>query len=538
MITTISGLLGQKEINMSINCIRTLIEDAAQTHSDKTALVFNEKSITYSELFAKVNQVAYYLKELDLPKDSRIGIYSNKGIEQVIAILAILSTDYILVPLTKLLKPEQVEYIINDCDIKCIITDKLKLESIEEINFDGHIISYETAGKDIPSFEEIFKYYNKPYVCDINGHNNAVITYSFGVSGTPKGIVISHRNLIDSARVASQYLNLQEDDVISALLIFNLDYGLNQIFCSLYKRATLAIHRFILPEDFFNHIMDDKVTVIPLMPVNITQMFDEEMSRIPNPELFNDVKTITSSGGNVTAKMIKECKKTFKNAAFYSMHGLTEAFRSTYLDPSQVEIRPDSIGKAIPDVELYVINEDGKECGVREVGELIHRGGYIYKGFWNAPEQNAERFKSISILKDVINLEGQLIDETVVATGDYVYKDEEGYFYFVSRNDNMIKTRGFRVSPYEIESVVARSLPQIEQCAVFSIDNELIEEEIVMVYSSASEIAPKEILFELKKHLASYMIPSRVIYKKSLPLVQSDKNQINKDELKRELSEN
>ena len=520
---------------MSINCIRTLIEDAAKTHSDKTALVFNEKSITYSELFAKVNQVAYYLKELDLPKDSRVGIYSNKGIEQVIAILAILSTDYILVPLTKLLKSEQVEYIINDCDIKCIITDKLKLESIEEINFDGHIISYETAGKEIASFEEIFKYYNKPYTCDINGHSNALITYSFGVSGTPKGIVISHRNLIDSARVVSQYLDLKRSDVISGLLIFNLDYGLNQIFCTLYKKATLALHRFILPEDFFNHIIDDEVTVIPLMPINITQMFDEDMSRIPSSELFNNVKTITSSGGNVTAKMISDCKKLFNNADFYSMHGLTEAFRSTYLDPTQVEIRPDSIGKAIPDVELYVINENGQECAVREVGELIHRGGYIYKGFWNAPEQNAQRFKSVQILKDVINLEGQLTDEIVVATGDYVYKDEEGYFYFVSRHDNMIKTRGFRVSPYEIESVVSRSLPQIEQCAVFSVDNELIEEEIVMVYSSASEIAPKEIIFELKKHLASYMIPSRVIYKKSLPLIQSDKNQVNKDELKREL---
>ena len=523
---------------MSINCIRTLIEYAAQTHGDKTALVFNEKNMTYSELFTRVNQVAYYLKELDLPKDSRVGIYSNKGIEQVIAILAILSTDYILVPLTKLLKPEQIEYIINDCDIKCIITDKLKLESIEEIDFDGHIISYETAGKEIASFEEIFKYYNKPYVCDINGHSNALITYSFGMSGTPKGIVISHRNLIDSARVATQYLDLKEDDVISGLLIFNLDYGLNQIFCSLYKRATLAIHRFILPEDFFNHLINDKVTVIPLMPINITQMFDEEISRIPNPELFDGVKTITSSGGNVTKKMIADTKKTFKNASFYSMHGLTEAFRSTYLDPSQVEIRPDSIGKAIPDVELYVINKDGKECAVREVGELIHRGGYIYKGFWNAPEQNAERFKSVQILKDVINLEGQLTDEIVVATGDYVYKDEESYFYFVSRHDNMIKTRGFRVSPYEIESVVSRSLPQIEQCAVFSVDNELIEEEIVMVYSALSEIPPKEVIFELKKHLASYMLPSRVIYKKSLPLVQSDKNQVNKDELKRELSEN
>ncbi|MDO6446778.1 AMP-binding protein [Colwellia sp. 1_MG-2023] len=521
---------------MSINCIRTLLENAVNTHSDKTAIVYNEKSMTYEELFAKVNQVAFYLKELDLPKDSRIGIYSSKSIEQVIAILAILSTDYILVPLTKLLKPEQVEYIINDCGIQCIITDKQQLESIEEINFSGKVISYQTTNNDMASFEEIFKYYNKPYHCNINSYSSAVITYSFGMSGRPKGIVISHRNLIDSARVVSQYLALEQDDVISGTLIFNLDYGLNQIFCTLYKKATLALHLFILPDDFFNHVINDKVTVLPLMPVNISQMFEDATQRTPSAELFSHVKTITSSGGNVTEKMINDCKNTFSEAKFYSMHGLTEAFRSTYLDPSQVQIRPDSIGKPIADVELYVINEEGKECAVREVGEMIHRGGYIYKGFWNAPEQNALRFKSVDILKDVIKLEGQLTDEIVVATGDYVYKDEEGYFYFVSRHDDMIKTRGFRVSPYEVESVVAKNIPQIEQCAVFGLDNELIEEEIIMVYSAASEISEEEIIFELKKHLASYMIPSRVIYKKSLPLIQTDKNIIDKDELKAELA--
>ena len=523
---------------MSINSIRTLIEDASISHPDKNALIFNEKKITYKELFTKVNQVAFYLNELDLPKGSRIGIYSNKGIDQVIAILAILSTPYVLVPLTKLLKPEQVEYIIKDCNIQCIITDKLKLESIEEIDFDGNFISYETTNKEIPSFEEIFKYYNKPYSCNINGHDNAVITYSFGVTGTPKGIVISHRNLIDSARVVSQYLNLEESDVISGILIFNLDYGLNQLFCTLYKRATLALHRFILAGDFYNHVINDNVTVIPLMPINITSMFDEDEHKLPSAELLSKVRVLTSSGGNVTNKMLKNLDKFFPDAKFYSMHGLTEAFRSTYLEPSQIWIRPDSIGKAIPDVELYVINEEGKECKTREVGELIHRGGYIYKGFWNAPEQTEERFKSIQILKDVINLEGQLTDETVIATGDYVYKDEEGYFYFVSRRDDMIKTRGFRVSPFEIESVVAKNIPTIEQCAVFSIDNEEIEEEIVMVYSSRAEIAPKEIIFELKKHLASYMIPSKIIYRKSLPLVPSDKSKINKDELKQEILEN
>ena len=520
---------------MSINCIRTLIEDANVSNPDKIALVFGNEKLTYSELFTKVNQIAYYLAELDLPKGSRIGIYSNKGIDQVIAILAILSTNYVLVPLTKLLKAEQVEYIIGDCDIKCIITDKIKLESIEEIKFNGHIISYETSHKDLPSFEEIYKYYNKPYTCDVNGHSNAVITYSFGLSGKPNGIVISHRNLIDSARVVSQYLHLEQNDVISGLLIFNLDYGLNQLFCSLYKRATLALHRFVLPSDFFNHIINDKITVLPLMPINISDMFDEDEHRLPSAELLKGVRIITSSGGNVTAKMIKDLEKHFTNAKFYSMHGLTEAFRSTYLDPSQLKIRPNSIGKAIPDVELYVIDENGKECAPRVVGELIHRGGYIYKGFWNAPKETEQRFKSIDILKNAINLEGQLRDEIVVKTGDFVYKDEEGYFYFVSRQDDMIKTRGFRVNPYEIESVIDNIFPSIDQCAVFSIENEEIEEEIVLVYSGNSELNSSEILFELKNHLASYMLPSKIIYKKSLPLIPSDKNKINKEELKKEL---
>ena len=519
---------------MSINCIRTLIEDANISNPQKLALVFGNEKLTYSELFTKVNQIAYYLSELDLPKGSRIGVYSNKGIDQVVAILAILSTQYVLVPLTKLLKPEQVEYIIGDCNIKCIITDKIKIESIEEIKFDGHIISYETTHKELPSFEEIYKYYNKPYSCDVNGHDNAVITYSFGLSGKPNGIVISHRNLIDSARVVSQYLKLEQDDVISGLLVFNLDYGLNQIFCSLYKRATLALHRFVLANDFFNHIINDKVTVLPIMPINITEMFDEEEHRLPNSELLKNIKTITSSGGNVTAKMISDIEKYFINAKFYSMHGLTEAFRSTYLDPSQLKIRPESIGKAIPDVELYVIDENGNECAPRIVGELIHRGGYIYKGFWNAPHVTEQRFKSIDILKSVINFEGQLSDEIVVKTGDYVYKDEEGYFYFVSRHDDMIKTRGFRVNPYEIESVVEKNIKEIEKCAVFSIQNEEIEEEIVLAYSAKTELNSSEILFELKNHLASYMLPSRIIYKKSLPLVSSDKNKINKEELKKE----
>ena len=519
---------------MSVNSIRNLLEIAKQTNPEKVALKQREKTVTFDQLFKKVNQVANYFDTLNLPKGSRVGIYSNKGIDQVIAILSILSTDFVIVPITRFLKPEQVEHIINDCDIRCIITDSTKVETLADTSFDGQIITYESISDDGVTFEELYKYYSNERKCSIKGHDNAVITYSFGATGLPKGIVITHRNLIDGARVVSTYLELRDDDVISGLLSFNVDYGLNQIFCALYKKIPLAIHKMVLPNDFFNHLIEDKITVLPLMPIHITQMFDEDPHRLPAPQQLSSVRIITSSGGKLTSQMRTNSDKYFADAQFFSMHGLSEAFRSTFLEPNQIKIRPDSIGKAVPDVDLYVINKNKESCKTREVGELIHRGACIYKGYWNSKEDTDIRFKSIKILEKVINLEGALSDEIVVASGDYVYRDEEDYLYFVARDDDMIKTSGYRVSPIEIESVVYENIPDVSACAVFSIENENIEEEIVLVYSAPSEISKNEIIFELKKHLANYMLPSIIVYKKSISLYYGE---IDKEALKKEVKE-
>ncbi len=517
---------------MSVNCIRNLLEHAGSSHSEKVALIHEQRTICFGELLKRVNQIAHYLSELDYPPGSRIGIYSDKSIEQVIAILALLSTEYIFVPITSVLKPEQVDYIVQDAGIRCIITDVNRLERIRQTNFEGKVITYASAEKEIPSFEEIYKYYNEDFEVRIKSFHNAVITYSFAASGLPKGIVITHRNLIDGARVVDQYLGLREEDIFSGVLSFNLDYGLNQIFCMLYKRATLAIHKMLLPSDFFNHLIRDAVTVLPVMPIHITQMFDEEPHRLPTPGQLAGVRVITSSGGKLTSKMLEMVERYFPQADFYSMHGLTEAFRSAYLDPAQIRIRPTSIGKAIPDVEVFIINEQGEACAPREVGELIHRGACIYKGYWNSPEDTAMRFKSIRILEKVIDLEGELTDEIVVASGDYVYRDEEDYIYFHSRRDDMIKTSGYRVSPSEIERVVYDNIEAVQSCAVFGVENEMIEEEIALVYSAAAEIPRNELLFELKKHLPSHMVPTIILYKKSIPLHYG---KINKAALREEL---
>ncbi len=520
---------------MSVNSIRNLVERANRVCPDKIAVIDKNESLTYSQVFHKVNQIAQYLDTLGLKKGSRVGIYSNKSAQKVVAILAVMSTNYVFVPITKLLKAEQVDYITKDCDIQCMITDEKKLPTLKDSGFDGHIITVESCDEDIVSFNEIYKCYTGEHTSEIKGHATAAITYSFASSGFPKGVVISHKNFIDGARVVSKYLDLKEDDVFSGLLSFSFDYGLNQIFTSFFNLATFAVHNFITPNEFFAHLIKHKVTVLALMPIHITNMFDEDEHRLPSPEQLKNIRIITSSGGNVTDKMMQNIEKYYKEADFYSMIGHIEAFRSAYLDPSQLKIRPHSIGKAIPDVELYVINQEGYECKPREVGELIHRGAGIYKGFWGSKVDTDHSFKSIQILKNVLDLENGLVDEIVVATGDFVYRDEEGYLYFVSRQDDMIKTSGFRISPVEIENVVNDNFSTITECAVFGVDNEEIEEEIALVYSGKGEIPKNELLFELKKHLPTYMIPSIIIYKQNIPMQQKDKTKIDKQSLKEEI---
>ena len=515
-----------------INSIRTLLEIAYNTTPNKIALIEEEKSYTYKELFTKVNQLSNYFNQLDLEVGARVGIYSNKSSQQVISILALLSTPYIIVPITRFLKPEQVKNIVDDAGIECIISDKTKIKNIEEINFKGQIITFEPLHDHLVSLKEIYKCFNAKTNVEIDPSKPAIITYGFGSDGSQKGIVMTHKNLVDGARIVSNYLKLKEDDIISGLLSFNLDYGLNQIFCTLQTKATLALHKFILPSDFFAHLLRDKISVLALMPVHISKMFDEDSHRLPLSSQLDHVRVITSSGGNITKTMVKQVDDYFKPAKFYSMHGLTEALRSTYLDPSQIHIRPTSIGKAIPEVEVYIVNEEGNECQANEVGELIHRGCCIYQGYWNSEEATKERFKNVSILENVIEITDP--EERVIATGDFVYKDEEGYVYFVDRKDDMIKTSGYRVSPKEIEDVVYNNFETIKQCAVFSVPNTQIEEEIVLVYSAKEKIPKNEMLFELKKHLATYMMPLVIEYKEELPLKASHHEVVDKNSLKNE----
>jgi acyl-CoA synthetase (AMP-forming)/AMP-acid ligase II len=509
---------------MGISTIRYLLEKSAKMYKDKVAITSDNESITYSELIVKVNKVANYLNKLNLEDGSRIAVHSEKSISQVIAILAILSTKFIVVHVSHLLKLDQVNYILDDCQISCVMTNTSKIESLDSRR---EIIVLDNIDKDI------FQLESEDFVTlNISSNNCAAIIYSSGSTGFPKGIVLSHKNLFDGARIVSNYTKLNSNDVISGVLAFDFDIGLNQLYCSLYNGATLALHRYFLPNNFFKYLVDCKVTVLALMPIFLNRMFDKNM--ISSIDVFSlcSVKTITSSGGKITPKMMSDIDKYFKNSDFYSMYGLTEAFRSSYLHPSQIKERPESIGKAIPEVELYIINENGHECEPGEVGEIIHRGGCIGKGYWGRVDDTNERYVSIDILSSVIQLKKGLIDEKVVRSGDLAYKDKEGYIYFVSRKDDMIKSSGYRISPYEIENSVYKHFDRIKECAIFSVESQEIGQEIIMAYVSSEVFDVCDIKSSLAPHLPGYMIPTTIFKLNSMPVTVANQGKIDKKTVK------
>ena len=256
------------------------------------------------------------------------------------------------------------------------------------------------------------------------------------------------------------------------MLTLNFDHGLNQLCQTLYVGASLYLHDLIFPRDLFRMLAAQQITALPMMPVIISRMFDP---RLPGPEEdldFSALRYVCTTGGPVTARMLGQLQRTFPGTDIVLMYGLTEAFRSSWLPPDQLAARPTSIGKAIPEVELYVLDEEGRESPAGAPGQLVHRGGCITKGYWNAPEATAECFRQID----------RFPNETVVFSGDLVRRDEEGYLYFLGRMDSMIKTHGFRVSPTEIEEH-ARRFEHLFDAVAFGVDNPEIGQDIAVVYT-------------------------------------------------------
>ena len=488
-------------------------EQTLSVFPEKPAIFCGNECLTFRQLQAEAASAAQALASLGIAAGDRVGICMQKNLDQVVAILGVLWANAIFVPIHPVLHAEQIGHVVDDCEMKLLITDSTRIDELRGAAHGRLAIGHGPDEDSIPSLVDLRReHQGSQLIFQSHPSDTAAIIYSSGSTGRPKGIVISHKNLADGARIVAGYLGTKESDRIAGVLSLNFDHGLNQLWQTLFTGSSLYLHDLIFPRDLFRLLAAKQITALPLMPVIISRMFDPQF---PGPDAnldFSALRYVSTTGGPVTPRMLDNLQKTFPGTEIVLMYGLTEAFRSSWLPPDQLAARPTSIGKAIPEVELYVLDEQGRDCPPGVPGQLVHRGGCITKGYWIAPAATAERFRQID----------RFPGETVVFSGDLVRKDEEGYLYFLGRMDSMIKTQGFRVSPTEIEEH-ARRFDRLLDAVAYGIDNPEIGQDICLVYTTTDRAAleTEALTHHFRAGMPHHMVPRWFVHLETFPVTGS-----------------
>ena len=466
-----------------------------------------------------LNQAASGLRALGVERNERVAVYLPKQFETAIAMFATSAAGGVFVPVNPVLKPEQVGHILRDCATRILITspdrERLLSDTLAEcpnlarvvVTGDDTDESPRDHGVPVSGWEQMLADTQAPHLQRIDS-DMAAILYTSGSTGRPKGVVLSHQNMLAGAKSVATYLRNRADDRLLAVLPFSFDYGLSQLTTAFTVGASVVLMDYLLPRDVIRAVARYQVTGLAAVPPLWNQLAELAWPE----EAAASLRYITNSGGAMPVATTTQLRAALPETDVYLMYGLTEAFRSTYLDPSQVASRPESMGKAIPNAEIMVVRPDGIECDPDEPGELVHRGALVALGYWGDREKTDIRFKPAPGLP-----EGLPNPELAVWSGDQVRRDVDGYLYFIGRNDDMIKTSGYRVSPGEIEEVVF-DMPDVQQAVAFGAPHPQLGSGIVLIVQSDTVgLDVDAILAHCRIHLPMFMLPGHVEIVTTLP---------------------
>ncbi len=499
-----------------------LIVASAHRRADAVAVRYKSRQLDYAGLLSAVNAVSAELVELGLRKGDRVAVFSDKRPETVISMFGASLAGGVFVPVNSLLRPPQVSYILNNCDVKVLATTAARLTQLAAALADCPSLSTVLLLDDAPLGEEctlptlrvsdvIERRGNDPFQ---RGHrviasDMAAIMYTSGSTGLPKGVVLSHANMLIGADAVATYIENTPDDKILSALPLSFDAGLSQVTTGFCAGSTVVLHDYLLAKDVVRVMAREQITGLTAVPPLWIQLTEQQWT----PEATQSLRYFANTGGKMPGEILDKLRGIFPAAKPFLMYGLTEAFRSTYLPPDQVDARPDSIGIAIPSAEIMVVAEDGGLCAPGEVGELVHRGPLVAQGYWNDPERTAVRFKPAPGRPAELPLE-----ELAVYSGDWVKRDDEGYLYFVGRMDEMIKTSGYRVSPAEVEEIVFDT-GLVAEVAALGIAHPQLGQAIVIVVRSpdGSNGDTDGLLEAIRPNVPNYMMPSKVIWQADMP---------------------
>ncbi len=470
---------------------------------------------SYERLQNHVQGFASKILHQGVSPGERVAIYLDKSLESVVALFGIWRAGAIAVPIHPVLKARQVEHILEDSGAARMVSDRRKLARLRadpdrlpptlEVGLeidgarDGQAVPVSapdmlSGSRFSPAQEE-----------------RAAILYTSGSTGRPKGILLSHRNLLAGARIVAHYLEITDRERILSVTPFSFDYGLNQLLSSVLCNATLVLSRSNFPSDLCQLLEEHEITGLAAVPPLWIQLRGR-MSPFPTKS-FPHLRYMTNTGGVLPEDVIQAYRSQLPHTKIVLMYGLSEAFRSTYLPPEQLAARPTSMGQAIPETTLYVVDKAGNEVPPDTIGELVHRGPTVAMGYWENPEATAHVFRRDPVQKD---------GEIVVFSGDRVRRDAEGYFFFAGRADQMLKCRGYRLSPEEVEGHLFESGLLREVVVVGRPDPEA-GQLIVAHLVGTPDYTENAFVLYCRQQMPSHMVPSEIVVHEALPRTPSGK---------------
>ena len=507
--------------------IERFLRDSAERLPEKTALVAGGHRLTYADLDTASDRLAAALKRHGVARGERVVVFMDNCWEAVVAIFAVLKAGAVFSPVNPSTKADKLAFVLNNCRARAMVTlDRLLPVAVEAVAEAPSVtLTVVAGGKAKPAivggtrFEDAVTNADTGALPQAPGIalDLAMLIYTSGSTGFPKGVMMTHQNVVAAATSITTYLESTADDVVLNVLPISFDYGLYQVLMAFKVGATLVLERsFTFPQQILGKVAAEKVTGLPLVPTMaaiLLQMKDLK------PGAYPHLRYITNTAAALPPAHIQRLQELFPATKLFSMYGLTECKRCTWLPPEQLKARPGSVGIAIPGTEATVVDEDGNRVAPGEAGELVIRGPHVMKGYWENPEATDKALRP-----------GPFPWEKVLHTGDLFRTDGEGFLYFVGRKDDIIKSRGEKVSPKEVENVLY-ALPGIREAAVVGVPDPILGLAIkaVVALSSGATLSAEDVIRHCARHLEDFMVPKHVEFRDALP--KSDNGKISRREV-------
>ena len=501
--------------------IQDFLEETAARLPQKVALVCDDRSFTYADLDAAANRLANALRHAGVQRGDRVGVFLENGPEAVISVFGILKADAAFIVVNPGTRIEKLTYILANAEASALIADGHKRSTVDAVvprvpSLKALVVtgSQTERAHDGRVTYQGFDAIQRGFAADRPSRANidldlACLIYTSGSTGEPKGVMTDHSNAVFVSTSIITYLGNVQDDVILNVLPLSFGYGLYQVFMAFRVGARLVLERsFTFPATVLERMQRERVTGFPGVPTMFSLVLQMDLSSYD----LSSLRYVTNAAAALPPNHVLELRRRLPRTDLYCMYGLTETARALYLPPQLIESKPASVGIAIPGTEVWLEDEEGNRLGSGRTGELVVRGRHVMRGYWNAPEATAARFRP-----------GTSAGERVCYTGDLFSMDDEGHLYFVGRKDEMIKSRGEKIAPVEVEKILY-TLPGVIEVAVIGVPDPILGQAVkAFIVPNGIPLTREIVLAHCKQRMEDHMVPKHIEFRAALPRTGSGK---------------